>query len=405
MLNKIENTRNHNRRHLYAGAYLSVMLLLLFALLHFGWTKGWAAVQVAGYPPAFADMRTVQAALASEKAGLDPMVANPTDPYQRPMNYPGIWLLIAKWLALDDESNFIAVVGMYCALYVAATASLIWKFPSNWLLLVATSNAALMVLERGNNDIVIFLLAFVASALVSPPLIMFVIVAATGLKIYPLALVIGLRDRPGWFFICITLLLALLIVQAADIGKLIAGTPVSTMTSFGTKSIEGMFAFNFPLKWLGRQVNWWEILLILVLTAVYLARRFRALIQTACLDMEKFDARLFVSGASIYAFTFAVGSNFDYRLIFLILCVPWLCRNSSSLPAQATIICILLAMYADLLQRLGPVGWLVAVAAKCELFVVFTSILVHVVISSALFRGRLASTSATCRRAKRGSIQ
>jgi hypothetical protein len=58
--------------------------------------KTWTLLQVPAMYPPFADLRTVQGALTSIARGFDPQITNPGDPWSRPMNYPMVWIKIAK---------------------------------------------------------------------------------------------------------------------------------------------------------------------------------------------------------------------------------------------------------------------------------------------------------------------
>jgi hypothetical protein len=62
-------------------------------------------------------------------------------------------------------------------------------------------------------------------------------------------------------------------------------------------------------------------------------------------DELRLDA--FWAGAAVYAGSYVFGSNFDYRLAFLVLCVPQLCawarRRASPLPGARVALAALLA--------------------------------------------------------------
>ena len=58
---------------------------------------------------------------------------------------------------------------------------------------------------------------------------------------------------------------------------------------------------------------------------------------------------LMLVGASIYVGTFMLSSNFDYRLIFLIFCIPFL--QTRPFPfARAVIVAVLVAMNETLIH-------------------------------------------------------
>ena len=53
--------------------------------------------------PFFADIRTITGVNESLSYGLDPLVSNPGDPWNRVMNYPRIWQYLAQFLNLNQS--------------------------------------------------------------------------------------------------------------------------------------------------------------------------------------------------------------------------------------------------------------------------------------------------------------
>lgn len=137
--------------------------LIGVAIFKYGWIETWSTLLVPALDPPFADLRTVQGALLSLERGLDPLVSNPGDPWDRPMNYPRPWLLIAQWLSLHVEIYYLISVLFYVVGYLCICVYLLNRFPSIWLLLAVLSGASLLSIERGNNDLVIFILLFFAA--------------------------------------------------------------------------------------------------------------------------------------------------------------------------------------------------------------------------------------------------
>ena len=98
---------------------------------------------------------------------------------------------------------------------------------------------------------------------------------------------------------------------------------------------------------------------------------------------------LMLVGASIYVGTFMLSSNFDYRLIFLIFCIPFL--QTRPFPfARAVIVAVLVAMNDTLITHwLKLAGHILVELAKISIFVVFGAYLL------ALAWAALASLYAT----------
>ena len=77
-----------------------------------------------------------------------------------------------------------------------------------------------------------------------------------------------------------------------------------------------------------------------------------------------FDRALggFHAGACIYVLTFILGSNFAYRHIFLLLCLPWLLRTDSDFPFPrlrvAAAVALVLCLWAN------PMWWIPLIAVR-----------------------------------------
>jgi len=268
-------------------------------------------------------MRTVQAAPSAVAKGFNPQVQNPTDPWRRTMNYPRVWLWIANGLNLPAEQNYLLFVGAYVATFIGCIAVLLRKFPSLTLLMLAFSSSVLLCIERGNNDLVTFILIFLASFSVSSSLLTAILMLIAGLlKIYPAVAVLPLfRRRRDWVYpIAITACVALSLY-----GQVGVKSPVSTGIAYGIPSLAARFAqtqnIHMPL-WLLAGIH--LVIPLCVLFVFGVPKKIRAVyIEQQIGEVER---RLFLSGALIYTFTFLAASNFDYRLIYLLLCVPYLLR-------------------------------------------------------------------------------
>jgi hypothetical protein len=114
--------------------------------------------------PCCSDLRSILAAGESRAAGFDPLVENPADPWGRPMNYPGIWEVLSA-CGLNGSHAVTLGIGLAAVFAVAVAV-----FPARrtnavtCTLLLATvlSPASLLAVERGNIDLVVFVLLALA---------------------------------------------------------------------------------------------------------------------------------------------------------------------------------------------------------------------------------------------------
>ena len=161
-------------------------ILLLVTVLYFGWLKGWSLFFVHTLSKPFGDMRTIQGAIISMNLGLDPYIENPGDPWNRTVNYPPVWIYLGKMFALDAETNLIAFVLTFETFFLCCIGYFIFRFPSWTIALVAVSGAILMGIERGNNDLLIFSIIFLALMSQGTLSRAFFILIASVLKLYPI---------------------------------------------------------------------------------------------------------------------------------------------------------------------------------------------------------------------------
>jgi hypothetical protein len=89
---------------------------------------------------------------------------NPTDPLHRRMNYPAVWLLIVEAFRMNEEENFsLFCFGMIFAFFACASRRLYrfpYRFPSPIFLLGLLLSSTMLAIERGNNNLLIFVLLY-----------------------------------------------------------------------------------------------------------------------------------------------------------------------------------------------------------------------------------------------------
>ncbi len=352
-----------------AGIFIVGWLAIFIAVLTVGWTEVWSALLVPTMSPPFADLRTVQGSLMALESGFNPQINNPGDPWNRPMNYPSVWIWLASTFAIQNESNYLVFVSVIVIGYLVSCCLLLRSYPSLPLLLMCFSGAALLAVERGNNDLLVFTLLFMAAS--SPKFVGVVaITIATLLKIYPvLAVVAFLRNPRTAFFMAIGSMLAIGFLLP-EFSVIQSATPTGGGLSYGSQSI---FAHvrRFDSKILGLFLSIVLILIAFVLAYVKLTRS--KLIATQSTSAEE---TLFLMGACIYVGTFILAANSDYRLIFLFFCIPYLLKIDHIFVRLVLIISLLIAMnFIPMKVMLGEFGVGLNISAKIILFIALAAIL------------------------------
>jgi ribose transport system permease protein len=363
-------------------------LLTLFALLCLsigaavllmGWTKTWSVLQIPTLSPAFADMRTVQGAVLSDQQGLDPQIQNPGDPWNRVMNYPKVWLWIAKLLQLNYETNFLVFVCTCILAYAISCMFLLRRTPSLYFLVVIFSGASLLAVERGNNDILAFALVFAGITLSQDYGRAFSIFLAAVLKIYPVFLAVTLIKKPKIFAVLLLFLAGYFILSYGELITLQAGNtassdPAGILASYGIDTDMRIIQQFVP----GQSGETYTIikcaflLASILLIAVISRKQNLSFTNDSVLHTE-----WFLAGGIMYSSTYLLASNWDYRLIFLLLCVPYILSLQKGRGKHFLLIGILLSLNAFLLwQLLGPLGPLLGAISKYYVFVMVSTLLV-----------------------------
>ncbi len=353
-----------NKKRLLGSIFVVGWLAIVICIATLGWASTWRGLLIPTMSPIFADMRTVQGALTTLAQGFNPQLNNVGDPWGRAMNYPAVWIYIAQMLGLQSETNYFIFVMVGIGLFLYCCFKIIVRWESVWALLVIFSGAALLAVERGNNDLIVFSLLYFFACV---PAIykIFPIVIATALKIYPV-LVIPAFIKNRKLSIALTIAcFGLLLFMWQELIAICAATPVAAGLSYGAASIAAAAAMT-PVKIPQSLVT---ILLIISVLVAY-GVKFRHFDVSTADVADEFSQRLFLLGACTYIGTFLLSSNWDYRLIFLIFCVPYFQQIRNRVPRYLMLGCLLFATNQLILYAsLNFVGLAINILSKCVLFV------------------------------------
>ena len=285
--------------------------------------------------PPFLDVRVITSGVETFHHGGDPLAFNPFDQFQRSLNYPRAWLYAFVLLNIRDQRAWLMGL-FFCALYLLCISKLIAEagtvLEQLTLLVAALSIAPLFAIERGNIDLPVFAMVFLGTALAKPWQRAGMFWLATVLKLFPIAALAAeaIRQREGKRLGAIATLAAAcvaLAAQANDLRLIARGTPVAQYASYGVLSIkETLWCFLLRHTLVVRSASFIALAALLsvliggALFAFWAWRRPPS-IEGPLLQSPAAD-RFFLFGA-IYVSTFAIGSNWDYRLIFLIPTLPF----------------------------------------------------------------------------------
>jgi hypothetical protein len=295
----------------------AVVLSLSFST---DWVSVWKKLHVPSLRPYFTDLRSITSGVKTQQEGGDPLVKNPYDPWNRTLNYPRVWVYLFQWLGIND--NNVWVVGIaFCALYLACVSWLILHSrgaPDGFVLVIAAlSVSPLLGIERGNTDLFVFSVTFLGCAAANSFLKTGALLSAAQLKVFPYAgMMVDAARRPRKekaIAVAGALLSAILFAwQWNDLKAIRHSTPISTASSFGLLTLRRKV---MPLNEIAVACVW-----IIAVSIAAMAWVLRPKLEQAAAS-SRFKEMFFVFGG-IYLFTFFVGSNWDYRLIFLLPTLP-----------------------------------------------------------------------------------
>jgi len=299
-------------------------LLILYIALASDWVSTWEAFAVPSMRPPFMDLCAITSGVKVQQQGGDPLLDNPEDPWHRPLPYPRIWVHLFSWLGIRESHTRILGI-TFCVLYLICISWLILKFESSLgailFVIAALSAAPLLALERGNIDLFIFFLLFLGCITTNRFLKSGVFLAATVLKVYPIAAqAVDVIRRPlKENRVAITAAVAaaaIWIWKWRELSAIRRAAPVSTTLAFG------MLTLKAQAEYLSGAL----LAISLVACAVILAMAWIARPNLDGAIRSSRFGELFLIFGGVYAFTFAVGSNYNYRLIFLVPTLPLACE-------------------------------------------------------------------------------
>ena len=298
----------------------------------------WPRLGVPSGPSLFFDTRNLTAALECRRLGFDPLVESPCDPWGRPLNYPRVWLVL-RFLGLN-QSHTVPLALLFIVLFFGSIYLLMGRISLGRGIVVAVavcSPSVMFAVERANLDIVVFTLMVVAvltwgtrsrwGQSVSP---LVVLIGATA-KIYP---VFGL---PAYLFVrrrgaavvaifCAAAFIAYAILTIGDIQAVARIAPQGQHHAFGVRILPvAIYHLVVPDRWQGGLFTKQLLAIAPLLVAgplIWLAGRRRRPEPDESAD--SWTRLAFSLGSLIFLGTFAVGNNFDYRLVFTLLTLPQL---------------------------------------------------------------------------------
>jgi hypothetical protein len=245
---------------------------------------------------------------------------------------------IAHFFKLYKENYFLIFANVTIIIYLLCCYKIISINKSSyWLLILIFSNGQLLAVERTNNDIIIFIFLY-WSAIFPNTFGAILNLLATAVEFWPALGGISFIKKKIKLYL-ISVLLIFFIYNFKIFGTIYP--EVSIYGTFGSKTIQSFFLLIFPFL----EIKYFYInFLLIFLTIITLVKRewnfFNFEFKREHNELEQ---RFFLMGASIYCGLFMIECNFDYKLIFLIFCLPYLRKIKNKFQKYFALITILLS--------------------------------------------------------------
>lgn len=303
--------------------------------------SAWHVLLVPSMPQPFSDLQAITHALDCAAKGIDPY-AHICDPYGRPLNYPAAWLLL-KYLGLGSkQTNLIG-----CALIVMEVMAFLMIFRTRnrigrrIVFFAVLSPPVLLGLERGNCDIIVFCLLVFAvfaaqrfSVSARKTFLGTSISVLAALKLFPIAALASLFNQRRDVFQLLLwgafgLLLVFMTSSRSELRAVYSGTPFGSFGMYGSGGILLAASRVLALQMQPIAIRMLSLALA-VLVAIggmlYAARNPSRHGLFPVLTENDAASLLAVAGLAIFCLTFCLGTNYSYRLIFLIGTIPALLK-------------------------------------------------------------------------------
>ena len=294
--------------------FTALPLLMVLAISFFGWSASWKFFQIPSVSPPFFDFRLLPAIVMSDIAGFDPQYNNPYDPSQRLLNYPLVWIQIAKFFNLSNHDFFYLSASLIVAIYLCCCFRILHLSKSFWVIFIVFSGSSLLAMERANTDLIIFILLFFSATAPKWLGIVFNLIGVI-LKLYPFFALITFYKQPKSFFFGVLISLAIFYLYRNQLYAIANNTQISYGASYGSLAIANSLIIKLDLY-----INQWWINFAFIMASFLCLSIKKPLVEYS--HISNLDIDLCMVGASVYVGTFLIASNWDYRLIFLNLCLP-----------------------------------------------------------------------------------
>ncbi len=327
-------------------------------------------IPVGSYSVDFTDLRCIQSWSRLYENYYNSFIVY-TDIDGCKLNYPKIWILIVNFF-FKESYTYIYLVFCFI-LYNFIFYYYLKKYKSIFIIYIYFSGVSFLLLERGNIEILIFIFLFF-SLIQKNIMKLFLLFLSIVLKIFPifsLLSFITVKNKKYLFYSFIFLFIYFFF-SFENFKFIFENTPSTGDISYGTKAITSNIEKHLDIK-----INnyFLSLCLLLLVFILYLFIFKRNLINTNYKNTE-----MFLSGGSIFSATFLLGSNHDYRMIFIMFLIPLIINLNIKTYKFIFFILIILSFEVHrLIYFFGFYGGVINSLAKVSLFLLISIFLTDIV--------------------------
>lgn len=334
------------------SAYIIFLLIIYLLIKNYIIYPTIIPMTINGGASLFADWTAILNANACHEKGYDVFLENPCDHWKRIHLYGEI-LLYLPFIKDFPKFYFLffPIIMNLLFLYVIVSSLFKYQYKKKFFLFsfLVISVPILLVIERANIDIVIYIFMFLIAKYNNYILRYLLIILSTLMKFYPICLSIiflfskSLKKTSINLFIFFILIFGILLLQLDSLIKIFDNQVEGSASQFGVYEFSFLGFLNL-LRFLniniyGSNYNWIKyvyvvlfILLPITLTYLFLSKKiyFKDLSKNLFND-DIFENRLYVLSSTVILICYFFFSNFIYREIFLLGLVPWVLLNEKKL--------------------------------------------------------------------------
>lgn len=378
----------HLKKNFIIYSFFILIFFLILSITINGWLITWNYLRLPSILPAHFDLRFYQYPALSIERGLNPLFA--TGEFWAkglPENWQGISkyylpaFKLSYFLNFHKETYFLLFANLIIINFIICIYKLInLKKNSFWILILFFSGSTLLGIERTNNDLIIFCLLYWAAIFPNIFGSIFILIA-TYIEFWPMAAGIAYIKKRIKILLLFGLLIFILYFYK-DIMSESGYVIVNDWYSFGAKSTSITIERYFFIK-----INHIYISIFLILLSLLtLIKKFKLLNPEFKKNPNNLYERLFLIGSALYCGLFITQSNYDYKLILIIFCAPYISLLKNKFSKYLILISMILSSNSNILTNYKfwtgkGIGVILNVTSKNILFILLLSLLLKYLIN------------------------